>query len=287
MRRGCVFISHRLDLAEGIGPHVARSLVRMTEHQGLVARRLGHGAAQVEHRQRRYGAQAQHDAPDRIGRHSRSFQRQRHDRAESQSKPLHAEHQRGQRPALLGIGIFGHQHRAHRIVAADAEAQHHAENQQPDEAGGKRASQCADHHQQRLQAIDALAADEVSQAAEHEGAEKGRHQRNAAENGDVVAVQMPRRLDVDQRRTDDEQVVGIGEKTHARGERGAQMEKADWGVVQGIDDVGRGRGCAGCCLHGDLRFDASLIRLWLRLARSVASVSSCWRRWGKFHVTNP
>jgi hypothetical protein len=48
--------------------------------------------------------------------------------------------------------------------------------------------------------------------------------------------------------TDDEEIIGVGKKAHAGRKGGAQVEKADGGVVQGIDDTVLRR-VARCGVH--------------------------------------
>ena len=113
-------------------------------------------------------------------------QGQRDQRPDDQPERLGAEHHPDQLAAVFAVGVLAHQHRADRVVTADAEPEHEAERDQYPERRRQRRAQRAHDHDRRDQPVDVLAADQVGEAAEHQRADEGGEQHRGVEQGEVA-----------------------------------------------------------------------------------------------------
>ena len=164
-------------------------------------------------------------------------QGQRDQRPDDEPERLGAEHHPDQLAAVLAVGVLAHQHRADRVVAADAEAEHETEHDQHPERWRQRRPQRAHDHDRRDHPVHALAAGQVGEPAEHERAEERRRQHRAVEQGKPARTQVPFLGDQRGGDPDDEQVVGVGEEPHPRHQHRAQMEPAQRRLIQRRDQV--------------------------------------------------
>ena len=201
---------------------------------GLVAGRLRHLAAQVDHGGGRDRPEPQHDPPRQTVADARAEQQQRDQGPHDEAERLGGEHHPDELPAVPAVGVLTHQHRADGVVTTDAEAQHEAEDDQHPEGRGQRRAQRTDDHDRRDQPVHPLTAEEVGDPAEHERAQEGRGQHGAVQQGQLAGIQVPLLLDQCGGDPDDEQVVGIGEEPHAGDQHRPEMKSADRRLIQGI-----------------------------------------------------
>ena len=226
-----------VDLPAGEVGYLARRLLRLALHLDLIAGRLRHPAAQVDHRSGGHRTEAEQDPPRQIVAHSGTQQRQRDQRSDDEPERLGREHHPDQLAAVLPVGVLAHQHRADRIVTADAEAEQEAERDQHPVRGRQRRPQRAHDHDRGDHPVHALTAGHIGEAPEHERAEEGGGQHRAVEQGEPARTQVPLRGDQRGGDPDDEQVVGVGEKPHPRNDHRAQMKSAQRRLIERGDQV--------------------------------------------------
>jgi len=110
--------------------HPASRLLRLSLYLYLVARRLGHPAAQVDHSGGGHRAQGEQHPPRHIVTDPRAEQGQCDKRPDDEPERLRGEHHPDQLAAVLPVGVLADHHGADRIVTADAEPEHETEHDQ-------------------------------------------------------------------------------------------------------------------------------------------------------------
>ncbi|KAH9822789.1 dnaJ homolog-like protein subfamily C member 21 [Teratosphaeria destructans] len=191
--------------------------------------------------------------------------------------------------APLGGGELGGDDGRQRVVAADADAHEHApedEDADDGEAGGggrEGLGQGGEDDEDELEAVHALAADDVGEVAEADLAEDGAAGGGDLDGGVGVGVDLAGVLvgavpedDAEHRghEADGEDVVGVGEEADAGDQDGADVVPAEGGLVDlgegettalvGVGDVSvvchgqRGRGGQALGVEGD----GPLWKLW-------------------------
>ena len=110
--------------------------------------------------------------------------------------------------------------------------------------GSERRGDGPDGEDQDLVAVDLLASEDVRHPAEDEGAGGRGGECRRVEERHLSGPEVPLRLEDRDDHADDEQVVGIGEETHARDEHDLVLESRDLAVVERIERTGyRSRSC--------------------------------------------
>jgi hypothetical protein len=192
----------------------------------------------LEHRHRRYGAECQQYAPGNVLRQSRPDERRRKDRADDQAGRLHREYQGHHHAAGALSGILGHNRRAHGVVAADADAEHGAKENQPPDARRQCRGHGADRQHQHLVAIDALAPEHIGDAAEQHRAERRCEQCRRCDKTLGHRRYLPFMLEHLHHDTDDEEIVGIGEEAHPGNEHDLPMQAREARLVHARQQIG-------------------------------------------------
>jgi len=252
-------------LLEHLG-HVGRGLLRVPGDERRVPRRLGHLHAPVVGERGREGAEHEDDAPDVVGLRDerrlgvdevrrgrervpeRRRDDDRDDGAEEDAEALHGEHGGDEGAAGLLVGVLGHDGGAQRVVAADAEAKPEAEEaERADDALGRAPERearrhGAEHHEDEGEAVDALAPELVAEpseeelsgerAAERDARHGGRHVGREAAGllgGGVGVVDAAEELGHER---DAEEVVCVGEESHAGDDDRHEMVPLRLGLVE-------------------------------------------------------
>jgi hypothetical protein len=164
--------------------------------------------------------------------HPRGQQRERHHRPDDQPRRLGREDQRDQQPAALSVGVLAGHDRAHRVVAADPDAEDEAEGDEPDVARRQRRGEGAEGHDPGHQPVHPGASHEVGDPAEDEGAHQGGEESGAPQEAGLDGGEVPLAPDEDEGHADDEEVVRVSEEAHGGGEGRLEVEETQGSLVE-------------------------------------------------------
>jgi hypothetical protein len=198
-------------------------------------------APQVEDGQPRHCAETEQDPPGEIVGDPRSEQDRGHQRADDQPGALHREHQADHPAPGLLAGVLAHDRRRHRVVAADADPEDDPADEQERVVRRECRREGPERQDQHLVPVDLLAPEDVGDPAEDDRADRGGQQRRRVQPGDLAGGKVPLGLQQRDNDADHEQVVGIGEESHARHEHDLQLEPVDLGVIERIETARCGR----------------------------------------------
>jgi len=132
--------------------------------------------------------------------------------------------------------VLGHDHRRQHVIGADAEAQQRACRDQHPDVAAERLRQRRDGHQRHVDTVETLASG-VGKHTEHDGThcrgqQRAGHQQGRLQASEAIhaeAVQHHR-----QHHADRDQVVAIGEHTHAGGDDRARVEAREALLVEHV-----------------------------------------------------
>jgi hypothetical protein len=166
-----------------------------------------------------------------VVRKMRGEQRGGEERAEDESCGLHAEDHGDHHAARGFAGVFAHDDGGDGVVAADADAEDEAEADKPPDIGGEGAADGAGGEDEDFDAVDALAAHHVGDAAEEQRTEGGGEEGGGFDEALFEFAGVPDRLQHGHDDADDEEVVGVGEEAHAGDEHDLPVHGGGFGFV--------------------------------------------------------
>ncbi len=211
-------------------PHHLGGFVPRIAQAGQEAGGLGHGAAEIEHPQRRDRAGAQHQAPLQVVGDVQRLQQQLEQRRGQRSDRPHGPEPKADRPAPVGpVGVLGHDHRRQHIVGPGPDPQDEAQQDHPADARREGLGQGGQAQDQDVVAVEPPAA-LLAEEAEHQGPDRRAGQGRGGQRAGLQTGQrrVAERLhDQRQHQPQRRQVVAVAKDPQPRGQHGAPVEAVE------------------------------------------------------------
>ncbi|MFK4652760.1 hypothetical protein ABIF97_002694 [Bradyrhizobium japonicum] len=223
---------------------------------------FGDGAADVEHQQRRQRADHEHPAPRRLRRQSREQDRLRQHGETPADRPARL-HRADCASAILRPDRLAHQHGARRPLAAEAETEHGARDQELVEILHDRADQREEREPDDGDLERPDTSDMIGEIAAEPAADRGGQQRHGAGESGRGRIDLPQRDDGADHQRIDHEVHAVERPARGAGpERpplrrvhvAVEGEKAGVFDLRALNALGR-IGCA------HVRFPGGLLKL--------------------------